>query len=86
MYGLQYTAIKYDTKFNLILKHLFAQLIRKTNLIFALNPNNPIGSVFTESEMEQIIEKAYSYNAIVVIDEAYHYFYPNSFIDYFKEI
>ena len=85
MYGLQYTSIKYDTKFNLDFEAFIRAIDQKTNLIFALNPNNPIGSVFTESEMEQIIEKAYSYNAIVVIDEAYHYFYPNSFIDYLKK-
>lgn len=53
-----------------------------TTLVFALNPNNPIGTVFTSEEMESIISVARSNNAIVVIDEAYYYFHKKTFIDY----
>lgn len=47
-----------------------------------LNPNNPVGNVYTEKEIQLIINKAKSMNAIVIIDEAYHYFYPNTFLQY----
>lgn len=82
MYGTQYTAIKYDNEFKLDFEAFIHAIDPETDLVFALNPNNPIGSVFSELQMEAIIEKAYLCNAIVVIDEAYHYFYPNSFLDY----
>jgi histidinol-phosphate aminotransferase len=51
-----------------------------TRIIVLLNPNNPMGNVYTEQEVQQIIEKAKSVNALVIIDEAYHYFYPKTFL------
>ncbi len=39
------------------------------------NPNSPIGTTYTDEEFEKIINKAAAFNALVVIDEAYHYFY-----------
>ena len=38
--------------------------------------------VKTEEELQQVIDRAKQVGAIVIIDEAYHYFYPNTFIEH----
>ena len=53
-----------------------------TELLVLLNPNNPMGNVYSEDEMEMLISKARENEITVLIDEAYYYFYPNSFIRY----
>jgi len=54
-----------------------------TKLIFIANPNNPTGTIITESELDQFLASISS-NTIVVLDEAYFEFadgtpgFPNS--------
>ena len=57
-------------------------ITENTRIVVLLNPNNPIGNVYTEDELEKVIEKTKKVGAIVIIDEAYHYFYPNTFLKY----
>ena len=45
-----------------------------------LNPNSPIGAVYSENGVRAIIEKANATGAVVLIDEAYHYYYTKTFI------
>lgn len=54
----------------------------KTKLICLINPNNPTGTYYTESDFERILEKTPD-DAVVLVDEAYVEFaeaedYPNS--------
>lgn len=82
MLGRKHEAIKYDEDFNISLEDILTAIDEHTNLVFALNPNNPIGTVFSGDEMLKIIKRAKECSAIVVIDEAYHYFYPKTFLNY----
>ncbi len=82
MLGRRHEAIIYDEDFKISLNDILLAIDEHTNLVFALNPNNPIGTVFSDDEMVKIIERARECSAIVVIDEAYHYFYPNTFLKY----
>jgi aspartate/methionine/tyrosine aminotransferase len=43
-----------------------------TKMIYCCNPNNPTGSIFTEAEMEAIIQAAARVGAWIVADEIYH--------------
>lgn len=49
-----------------------------TGLVSIVNPSMPIGNVYEESDIRKIVEKASKHNAMVVIDEAYHYFYDKT--------
>lgn len=51
-----------------------------TDIVVLLNPNNPIGASFTEADFDRIAERALHVGAIVIVDEAYHYFYKHTFI------
>lgn len=38
----------------------------------------PIGNTYANEEIEKVVEKTKSVGAMVIIDEAYHYFYKKS--------
>lgn len=68
-------------------KHDFEAFIEKVNentkLIFVCNPNNPLGNIMTEEEIEYLL-KNIPENIVVVLDEAYYEYaiknpeYPDS--------
>jgi histidinol-phosphate aminotransferase len=43
-----------------------------------VNPNNPTGSSVDISFIEEAVKKAQQYHSIVIVDEAYHYYYPET--------
>lgn len=43
-----------------------------------VNPNNPTGSSVDIPFIEQALRKAQQYDSIVIVDEAYHYYYPET--------
>ena len=48
-------------------------------------PASPMGNVYTDKEFEQIMEEAQEKKITVLIDEAYYYFHPKTFIHYALE-
>ena len=44
--------------------------------------NNPMGNVYSDDEFESIMKVARQKQITVLVDEAYHYFYPKTFIKY----
>ena len=51
---------------------------RRPAVIFLAYPNNPTGNLFSRADVERILEKA---PGLVVLDEAYHAFAGESFMD-----
>ena len=49
-----------------------------------MNPNMPVGNIYDREEIVSVVEKAKANNAMVIIDEAYYYFYDNSALDLIK--
>ena len=81
MYGMQHTMIEYKKDFTVSYDKFYEAIHQDTKLVVILNPNNPIGTVFSRQEVENIIKKAQLVKAIVIIDEAYHYFYKGTLVD-----
>ncbi|MDD3905569.1 MAG: histidinol-phosphate transaminase [Candidatus Omnitrophica bacterium] len=50
-----------------------------------VNPNNPTGSVISDAAIQRIVKKAAEKNALIVIDEAYFYYYPRTAIRLIKK-
>mgnify|MGYP002727100684 FL=1 len=65
--------------------NIISEMTNETQLLILLNPNNPMGNVYSDEEFEQIIKVAREKQIIVMVDEAYHYFYPKTFIKYALE-
>jgi histidinol-phosphate aminotransferase len=54
-------------------------------LVCLPNPNSPTGTVFAPHECRSIIHSAYDNGAVILIDEAYHPFYPESVLPLINE-
>lgn len=83
--GLKHVPVAYERDFTISVQKITAAIGDDTRVVVLLNPNNPIGNVYTEDELLAVIARAEEVGAIVIIDEAYHYFYPDTFLSYALE-
>ena len=51
-----------------------------TSIVVLVNPNMPIGNVYSPEDIEKVVRKAGEHDALVIVDEAYHYFYDGTSI------
>lgn len=82
MYGREFVKVPYEDDLTMDVRKIIEKLSKDTQLLILLNPNNPMGNVYTDEEFEQIMEVCRKNEITVLIDEAYHYFYPKTFIKY----
>jgi histidinol-phosphate aminotransferase len=85
MYGRNSVHVEYDENLNMNIDDFINAIQDDVDLVIVLNPNNPVGDVYTYEEMDQIVEACKEHECNLLIDEAYFYFYPNSFIKYALE-
>jgi histidinol-phosphate aminotransferase len=82
MYNRNFVKVPYDDDLTMNINNIISNLTDETQLLILLNPNNPMGNVYSQEEFEKIMTVAREKHITVLVDEAYHYFYPNSFIQY----
>ena len=82
MYGRKFVQVPYDENLTMNIQNIIAQLTNDTQLLILLNPNNPMGNVYSNEEFEQVMKVCREKQITVLVDEAYHYFYPKTFIKY----
>lgn len=82
MYGRNFVKVPYNSDLTMDVNNIIKELTEDTQLLILLNPNNPMGNVYTDEEFERILSAAKQKQITVLIDEAYHYFYPKTFIKY----
>ncbi len=82
MYGRNFVQVSYNDDLSMSIDHIICELTDETQLLILMNPNNPIGNVYSDEEFEEIMAVCREKRITVLIDEAYHYFYPKSFIKY----
>lgn len=85
MYSREYVKVPYNDDLSMNVDNIIAELTDETQLLVLLNPNNPMGNVYSEEEFEKILCETQKKQITVLIDEAYHYFYPKTFINYALE-
>lgn len=85
MFGMNHVTVDYKEDFTMDANDIIESMNQDTGIVILLNPNSPIGTVYKEWEMRKIIEKARQTRALVVIDEAYHYFYESTVLPLIKE-
>ena len=83
--GLHHVPVPYNDDLSFSMDNLISAIGPNTDVVVLLNPNNPVGDAFARDEVITAIEKARDNGAVVIIDEAYHYFYKNTFIDLTQE-
>ena len=85
MYGRNFVKVPYNEDLSMDVRNILSALTDDTQLLILLNPNNPMGNVYTDEEFETILAAAREKQITILIDEAYHYFYPKTFIRYALE-
>lgn len=82
MYGRNFVKVPYNEDLSMSVENILKEMTEDTQLLILLQPNNPMGNVYTEDEFAAIMAKAKKMQITVLVDEAYHYFYPGTFIKY----
>lgn len=80
--GLKHKPVAYNDDLTINIENIINAIDLDTRVVVLLNPNNPVGNVYTEEEFRLVLKRTQEVGAILVVDEAYHYFYKNTFIDY----
>ena len=82
MYGRNFVKVPYNEDLSMDVNNIIAELTEDTQMLILLNPNNPMGNVYSDEEFEKIMQVAREKQITVLVDEAYYYFYPKTFIKY----
>jgi histidinol-phosphate aminotransferase len=82
MYDRNFVKVPYNEDLTMSVSNIISELTDDTQLLILLNPNNPMGNVYSDEEFESIMQVCRDKQITVLIDEAYHYFYPKTFIRY----
>lgn len=85
MIDMNVKQLGYEDDFSFRIENTLNNINENTGIVVLVNPNMPVGNVYSESDIKAIIDKAAQNNAIVIIDEAYYYFYDETSVDLLKE-
>lgn len=85
VFAAKLVTVDYDSDLRLSVEHLLKAIGPNTKLVAIANANSPTGTVFSREELKEIIVHASSQGAVVLIDEAYYPFYPETMIDMVRE-
>jgi len=78
--GYHHVPVSYEPDMTIKIENILNAITENTRIVALLNPNNPVGNVYTQEEIDRVVEKTKKVGAILIIDEAYHYFYPKTFL------
>lgn len=81
MVGMNAKLLKYEKDFSFDVNKILSSIDKSIGIVVLVNPNMPIGNVYKQSDIEKIVKKANDNGSLVIIDEAYYYFYDYSSID-----
>ena len=84
MYGREFKACNYEGT-SVDLDKFIEMITPDVDLAVVLNPNNPFGDVYSEEQMQRIVDKCQENKTTLLIDEAYHYFYDKTFLHFALE-
>lgn len=82
MYGRDFVPVPYRDNLTITVDDVVSRLGDDTQLLILVNPNNPMGNAWSGEEMGCFFEEAERRQVTVLVDEAYHYFCPETSIDY----
>lgn len=83
--GLKHKPVQYNDDYTLPIERILEAITSDTRVVALLNPNSPIGNLYSDQEVRLVINKAKTVGAIVILDEAYHYFYDKTFLHFALE-
>ena len=85
MIGMNVRQLKYESDFSYKIENTLSNIDEDTGIVVLVNPNMPVGNIYPKEEIVAIVEKAKANDALVIIDEAYYYFYDQTSVDLVKK-
>lgn len=85
MIDMNVNQITYEDDFSFKIEKTLSQINENTGIVVLVNPNMPVGNAYSKADIKAIVNKARENNALVIIDEAYYYFYDQTSVDLVKE-
>lgn len=83
IYGAQVHFVNYDQNLNVDFSAILdAVNVTDLRMVVLAHPNQPTGTLFAREDIEALLHITHKKNVIVVIDEAYHLFSQETYIDY----
>lgn len=82
MYGRNFVKVPYNEDLSISIENIVKELTDDTQMLILLNPNNPMGNVYSDEEFDKLFKICQEREITLLVDEAYHYFYPKTFIKY----
>ena len=79
--GLNHVAVEYEPDLTISVDKICEAITDNARVVVIVNPANPIGNVYDRADIERIRARAQAVGAILMIDEAYHYFCEETAID-----
>jgi histidinol-phosphate aminotransferase len=84
MFEAQPLWVEYQSDFSFPWEEFIARLVKGVRLAVVVNPNNPTGCALPEAQLIKLIEHAARQKILLLIDEAYFYYYPETVIQAVK--
>lgn len=78
--GYKHVPVAYEDDLSIKVDKIVAAINENTRIVVLLNPNNPVGNVYSEEDFLRVQKRAEEVGAVVIVDEAYHYFYSKTFL------
>src|SRR5207249_2399044 len=78
--GADIQVVDYDEDFYISPNSVIERITPAMKMVAIANPNNPTGTIFAETDLEKILQAAAENLTIVLLDEAYFYFYPKTML------
>lgn len=85
MVGMTPKLLKYKPDLTFDINDILNSITKNTGIVVLVNPNMPIGNAYKKEEIEAVVEKAKEVDALVIIDEAYYYFYDKTSVELVKK-
>jgi len=85
MFGAQEISVGYNQDFSFPEERFMEELKPGVKMAVIVNPNNPAGTALTPASIQKIARKAHENNILLLVDEAYFYFCPDTVIGLINE-
>jgi histidinol-phosphate aminotransferase len=85
MFEAEPLVVPYRTDLSFPWQEFLDQMVPGVRLAVVVNPNNPTGSALPASRIIEMIRHAARHQILLLVDEAYFYYYPETVIQAVKE-
>ncbi len=78
LFEAEVVKVPFDSSLIVGIDDVLGHFSSRTRLVAIANPNNPTGTVFSADDLFRLLTKAAALDCLVLIDEAYFYFYERT--------